>query len=216
MDFQEQLRLGADHLSRKDPVMKALIGKHGLPTFRPHRNYYQALVESIISQQLSVKAAASILGRFVDLFNHFPTPADILARDFDKIKSVGLSRPKTNYIRDLAEHVKDGTVNFDHLDSLSNDEIIQHLTQVKGIGVWTVHMFLIFCMGRLDVLAVGDLGVRNALTSLYTEKYNFDHVVKDVEIQIISEQNLWHPYESMVCWYAWRSLENTPALSRMP
>lgn len=207
MDFEQQLQLGADHLKSHDPVMKGLVTEHGLPTFRPHEDYYQELVESIIGQQLSVKAAASIRGRFIDLFGHFPGAEEILGRDFDELKSVGLSRPKTSYIIDLASRVRDGSISFENLDSMSNDQIIENLTSVKGIGAWTVHMFLIFAMGRLDVLAVGDLGVRNALTSLY----KFDHVVKDADIHILSEQNHWHPYESLVCWYAWASLKNTPS-----
>lgn len=212
MDFEEQLRAGMTHLSTHDPIMSTLVSECGLPTFRPHENYYQELVESIISQQLSVKAAATILGRFIDLFGHFPTPQEILARDFDELKSVGLSRPKTNYIRDLATRVEDGSISFENFDSMSNEQIIENLTAVKGIGAWTVHMFLIFAMGRLNVLAVGDLGVRNALTALYGEIYKFDHVVKDVEIQKISDDNHWHPYESLACWYAWQSLKNTPVV----
>jgi len=208
MDFEQELQLGADHLSRHDPVMKRLVAAYGLPTFRPHENYYQELVESIIGQQLSVNAAATILGRFVDLFGHFPTPEEILARDFYELKSVGLSRPKTNYILDLASRVHDGSISFENLDSMSNEQIIENLTNVKGIGVWTVHMFLIFAMGRLDVLAVGDLGVRNALSSLY----KFDHVVKDADMHNLTDINHWHPYESLVCWYAWASLKNTPML----
>lgn len=206
MQFEEQLQLGADHLSTHDPIMGSLVDEFGLPTFRPHQNYYQEIVESIISQQLSVKAAATILGRFVDLFGHFPTPEEILERDFEELKSVGLSRPKTNYILDLAGRVHDGSLSFENLDTMSNEQIIEQLTAVKGVGVWTVHMFLIFAMGRLDVLAVGDLGVRNALTALYSEIYKYDHVVKDVEIQELSDARGWHPYESLVCWYAWQSL----------
>lgn len=206
MDFKQQLEMGRAHLMSVDPVLRPVIERHGLPTFEPHHDYYQELVESIIGQQLSVKAAATIRGRFIDLFGHFPTPEEILSRDFEELKSVGLSRPKTGYILDLAGHVHDGSVSFENLDGMSNQQIIDELTQVKGIGEWTVHMFLMFCMGRLDVLATGDLGVRNALSKLY----NFDHVVKDVEIKILSEKNRWHPYESLVCWYAWQSLDNTP------
>ncbi len=206
MEFEEQLELGMQHLNERDPVMAQLIGEFGMPSFRPHQNYYQELVESIIGQQLSVKAAATILGRFVDLFGHFPNPEEILTCSIDKMRGVGLSRPKAGYIQDLASRVHDGSVSFEDLDSMSNEHIIENLTMVKGIGVWTVHMFLIFAMGRLDVLAVGDLGVRNALSSLY----NFEHVVKDVEILRLSDKNNWHPYESLVCWYAWQSLKNTP------
>ncbi len=208
MNFEEQLKLGADHLSAHDPIMRQLVDEFSLPTFRPHQNYYRELVESIISQQLNVKAAATILGRFIDLFGHFPEPKEILSRSIEEMRNVGLSRPKAGYIQDLASRVHDGSVSFENLDSMSNEQIIENLTQVKGIGVWTVHMFLIFAMGRLDVLAIGDLGVRNALTRLY----NFEHVVKDVEIQQLSDQNNWHPYESLACWYSWQSLKNAPVL----
>lgn len=212
MNFEQQLQLGAQHLAAHDPIMKRLVDEFGLPTFRPHQNYYQELIESIISQQLSVKAAATILGRFIDLFGHFPTPDEILRRDFDELKGVGLSRPKTNYIRDLAARVHDGSLSFENLDTMSNEQIIEQLIAVKGVGIWTVHMFLIFAMGRLDVLAVGDLGVRNALTALYGDIYTYDHVVKDVEIQELADTRAWHPYESLACWYAWQSLKNTPVL----
>lgn len=188
--------------------MAGLIDAFGLPTLAPHTNYYQELVGSIISQQLSVKAAATIQGRFEALFGHFPAPQEILARDIDELRSVGLSGQKTVYIRDLAAHVLDGSVRFDHLAHLSNDEIIAELTAVKGIGVWTVHMFLLFCMGRLDVLAIGDLGIKNAVTKLY----GFDVVCTSADIQAVAVKNGWHPYESIACWYAWRSLDNKPSM----
>lgn len=191
-----------------DPIMAELIDAFGLPTLAPHTNYYQELVGSIISQQLSVKAAATIQGRFEALFGHFPTPEEILMRDIDELRGVGLSGQKTVYIRDLAAHVLDGSVKFDHLSSRSNDEIIAELTAVKGIGVWTVHMFLLFCMGRLDVLAVGDLGIKNAVTKLY----GFDVTCTSADVQAVAIINGWHPYESLACWYAWRSLDNKPSL----
>src|SRR5690606_34508518 len=128
----------------------------------------QSLVESIVSQQLSVKAAATILDRFKNLFvSDFPSPEEILEKDIEIFRAVGLSRQKASYIRDLAEKVIDGSIKFDHLDSLSNQEVIDELIQVKGVGVWTVHMFLMFCMGRLDVLPTGDLGIRNGIQKLY-------------------------------------------------
>lgn len=198
----------AEHLSR-DPVLKPLIDKHGLCTIRPHTNYYQDLVESIIGQQLSVKAARTINQRFVNLFDGtFPSPEQILEKDIESLRAVGLSRPKASYIQDLARHVLDGRVRFDHLDKLSNEAVVQELTPVKGIGEWTVHMFLMFCMGRLDVLAWGDLGVRNAARNLY----GLDHVPSPDELREIAIKNKWHPYESVACWYLWRSLENEPTL----
>lgn len=162
------IQTALDHLSDNDPIMAILIDTYPAPSFIAHTNYYQALVESIIGQQLSVKAAAAIRDRFVGLFDDvFPTPEQIITIDVEVYRSIGLSRPKARYIIDLAEHVIDGRVRFDHLDALSNQEVIDELTAVKGIGAWTVHMFLMFCMGRLDVLPVGDLGIRNAIEKNY-------------------------------------------------
>lgn len=199
----------AAHLSAHDPVLVPVIAAVGLSTMRPHRNYYQALVSSIISQQLSVKAADTIERRFCELFGStaMPAPEAILTKNIDELRGAGLSRSKATYIRDLARHVVEGSVRFAHLDGLSNDEIIQELTTVKGIGVWTAHMFLIFCMGRLDVLAVGDLGIKNGIQKLY----GLDHSPSPQEITVLAQKNHWHPYESIACWYIWRSLDNTPS-----
>ncbi len=208
MDFPQALQRGCDYLRQHDFVMAGLIDQFGPPTLAPHTDYYQELVGSIISQQLSVKAAATIQARFVALFGHFPTPEEILQRDIDELRSVGLSGQKTVYIHDLAMRVLDGSLQFDHLAALSNDEIIAELIAVKGVGVWTAHMFLLFCMGRLDILAIGDLGIKNAVTKLY----GFNATCTSADVQSIADQNGWHPYESIACWYAWRSLDNQPAV----
>ena len=208
MAWHDELLVGVEHLRTNDSVLAAVIAQHPAPTFRPHTDYYRELVESIISQQLSVKAAATITKRFVDLFGHFPEPQEILDRDFDELRSVGLSGQKTNYVRDLAQKVLDGEVRFDHLDQLSNSEIIAELTAVKGIGEWTVHMFLIFCMGRLDILATGDLGVRTGIMKLY----ELEQLPSPADMIAISERGKWTPYESIACWYIWKSLDNTPKL----
>ncbi len=198
---------GAAYLIAHDSVLAPIARKFGSPTMQAHGNYYQELVESIISQQLSVKAGASITKRFVALFgSDFPTPEQILESDVEIIRGAGLSRPKARYIQDLAQHVIDGTVRFDHLDGLTNDEIIAELTAVKGIGEWTVHMFLIFCMGRSDVLAHGDLGVRNGVQKLY----GLATIPDKVAVEAIATANQWHPYESYACWYIWKSLDNEP------
>ena len=198
---------GANYLAENDAVLAPIIARFGPPTIAAHGNYYQELVESIISQQLSVKAAATITKRFVALFGEsFPTPEQILAKDTETLRSAGLSGAKANYVRDLAQHVVDGTVQFDTLDTMSNAEIIAELTAVKGIGEWTVHMFLIFCMGRTDVLAYGDLGVRNGIMKLYGLKTLPDKAT----VQSIAEEHHWHPYESYACWYIWKSLDNEP------
>lgn len=208
MTWHDELLAGVEHLRVSDPVLAPVIAQYPAPTFRPHTDYYRELVDSIVSQQLSVKAAATIMKRFVDSFGHFPEPQEILDRDFDELRSVGLSGQKTNYIRDLAQKVLGGEVKFDHLDQLSNSDIIAELTTVKGIGEWTVHMFLIFCMGRFDVLATGDLGVRNGIQKLY----DLGQTPSPTDIIGISEQNHWAPYESIACWYVWKSLDNAPKL----
>lgn len=205
------LRVAATYLSTQDAQLAPIIKKAGVAAIKPHKNYYQELVESIVSQQLSVKAAATILKRFIDLFpgDNFPTPDQILQKDIEDLRGVGLSRQKGSYIQDLALKVIDGTVKFNHLDVLTNDEVIAELTKIKGVGVWTVHMFLIFCMGRLDVLPVGDLGIKNGIQKLY----GFDHSLTMEEMQKVAVDNNWHPYESVASWYVWHSLDNKPAIN---
>ncbi|HET6924675.1 MAG TPA: DNA-3-methyladenine glycosylase [Candidatus Saccharimonadales bacterium] len=205
----EELQKAANHLSEADAVLAPVIAQHGLARLEPHTDYYQELVDSIISQQLSVHAARAIEQRFRDLFGgHFPAPAEILSTDAEALRGIGFSYAKARYVLDLAQHIVDGKVRFDHLDALSNEEIIAELTAVKGIGEWTVHMFLMFCMGRLDVLPVGDLGIRNGIRKLY----GFNDAPTPQQIRDIAEQYSWHPYESAASWYVWQSLDNAPAL----
>lgn len=205
--FQNQLKMATRHLTNVDPVLAAVIADAPLPDFVPHTDYYRALVNSIIGQQLSVKAAATIKQRFIDLFDGtFPLPEQIIERDIEELRSVGLSRPKAAYIQDLAQHILDGSVQFDTLDQQSNQAIIDELTAVKGIGEWTVHMFLLFCMGRTDVLPTGDLGIRSGIKKLY----GLEQLPTPDEVRLIAEKNGWSPYESIASWYVWRSLDNAP------
>ena len=202
-------RAAAEHLSKTDPVLQPIIARVGLCTIRPNTDYYQELVDAIISQQLSVHAARSIENRFRDLFGgKFPLPEQILTTDVETLRNIGFSRAKAAYVLDLAQHVVDGKVRFDHLDALSNDEVSTELTAVKGIGEWTAHMFLMFCMGRTDVLPVGDLGIRNGIRALY----GFIDAPTPDQIRAVAEKNGWHPYESIASWYVWQSLDNTPAI----
>lgn len=197
----------AEYLSQHDPALRPVIETYGLCTIRPHENYYQELVDSIISQQLSIHAARSIEKRFRDLFGgRFPTPEEILTTDIETLRALGFSRAKASYVLDLAQHVLDGRVQFNHLDSLTNDEVIAELTTVKGIGVWTAHMFLMFCMGRTDILPVGDLGIRNGIRKVY----GLDTVPTPQQITDIAAHNHWHPYESIASWYVWQALDATP------
>lgn len=203
---QESAAMAAEKLSR-DQILAPVIKRAGLCHIEPHNEYYRALVDSIIGQQLSVKAAANIRTRFQELFGgRFPNPGAILDKGIEDLRSAGLSGQKASYIRDLAQHIVDEKITFPQLDNLSNDEIIRELTDVKGIGEWTVHMFLMFCMGRLDVLAYGDLGIRSGIKNLYQlEKLPTPQEVKDLAVR-----KQWHPYETIACWYIWYSLDNKP------
>jgi DNA-3-methyladenine glycosylase II len=197
----------AAYLSEHDEVLAPVIAAAGLCTIRPHTNYYQELVDSIISQQLSVKAAAAIEQRFRDMFGgKFPMPDQILTKNLDELRAIGFSYAKGKYVQDLAQRVLDGTVRFDTLDQLSNEEVVAELTVVKGIGEWTAHMFLMFCMGRSDVLPVGDLGIKNGIRQLY----GFRDIPTAEQIREISVKHSWHPYESIASWYVWKSLDNEP------
>lgn len=202
-------KTAADHLRAVDTVLRPVIERHGLCTIRPNTDYYQELVDAIISQQLSVHAARSIENRFRELFGGaFPNAKQILTTDVESLRGIGFSRGKATYVLDLAQHIVDGKVRFDHLDSLSNSEVIAELTAVKGIGEWTAHMFLMFCMGRTDILPVGDLGIRNGIRKLY----GFDDAPTPQQITELAAANHWHPFESIASWYIWQSLDNAPAV----
>jgi len=204
-----ELKRAAAHLSKHDRVLAAIIAQAGPPTIAPHQNYYWSLIDSSISQQLSVKAASSIEKRFLGLFNDvIPRPDEILARPFEDLRSAGLSGAKVTYIRDLAQHVIDGKLKFDHFGKLSNQAIVTELTAVKGIGEWTAHMFLIFCIGRLNILATGDLGIRNGVRAIY----KLSAVPTPTQVAEIAKAKHWHPYESVACWYVWYSLDNAPKI----
>lgn len=199
------------HLTSHDTKLGKVIAQVGPCTVRPHKNYYRELVESIIGQQLSVKAAAAIEARFVALFDgHFPSPEQILSVSVEDLRALGFSRAKATYVQDLATKVIAGEVQFDHLDALSNDEVVSELTAVKGIGEWTAHMFLVFCMGRPDILPIGDLGIRNGVQKLY----DLPAVPTPAEVTEIAKANNWHPYESIASWYIWKSLDNAPVQNR--
>jgi DNA-3-methyladenine glycosylase II len=207
--FENKLNLAAEQLTKSDPVLAPIIQLSSLATFRPHQDYYGALVNSIIGQQLSVKAAASIKQKFKDLFDQqFPTPDQILEKSVEDLRAVGFSRAKANYVHDLAQHITDGQLDFANFDRQSNQAIIDELTSVKGIGDWTAHMFLIFSMGRLDILPVGDLGIKNGIRRLY----NLQDIPSPEAISKLAAANHWHPYESVAAWYVWRSLENEPEI----
>jgi DNA-3-methyladenine glycosylase II len=194
-------------LSRRDPVMKALMRRHG-PCGLGHAQHddpFQALVHAIISQQLSSKAAATIERRFDALFDGRLTPDAVAVQPDERLRGVGLSSQKLRYIRDLCTHVCNGSLRLDALDALADDDVVAALTQVKGIGRWTAEMFLIFRLQRPDVLPVGDLGIVNAVT----RAYGLRKVPTPERLTRLGEP--WRPYRSVACWYLWASLDNMPA-----
>ena len=204
----ERLRFSAAaayrHLRRVDPVVGRLIDEHGPYTPRPSTEPYAQLVRTILFQQLAGAAASTIQRRLYALFGdeaRTPTPEELLATDDDTFRSVGVSRQKAGYLRDLARHTIEGNLDFDHIDNYTDDEVIAHLTAVKGIGEWSAHMFLMFQLGRPDVLPIGDLGVQKGMEV----SYNLTHTPKPAEAAEIGAK--WAPYRSVASWYMWRAVE---------
>jgi DNA-3-methyladenine glycosylase II len=196
-------------LRAADPVLREVIDEVGpLGDFFAGRptDHYGMLVRSIVGQQLSTRAAASIYNRLLERFGgRAPTPDEVLADDPDELRTAaGLSHAKVRYLRSLAEHVLDGSLDLDRLGELPDDEVIAMLTAVKGIGVWSSQMFLMFHLRRPDVLASGDLGIRRAVMI----RYGLPAMPKPAEVDEIGER--WHPHRTLACMYLWRSLHATP------
>ena len=197
-------RRARTHLRRVDPVIARVIEQVGpfRPADRTGGSHFGALIRAIVYQQLSGKAASTIHGRFLALYpNGEPTAADILATSDAQLRSVGLSRQKIGYLRDLAQRVHGNALPLDHVESLEDADLIAHLVQVKGIGRWTAQMFLMFKLGRPDVLPDLDLGIQNAIKRAYRKRK-----VGPKDVLRIGAK--WTPYSSIACWYLWRSLDN--------
>ena len=181
---------------RKDPVLAVVIdrvGEYGLK-IRPNR--YRALVEAIVTQQLSGSAADAVLGRMLRIYGgRFPRPARIAATPDSVLREAGLSRMKVEYIKDVSERIESGKLRLGALAGMPDERVIEELVRIRGIGVWTAHMFLIFSLGRRDVLPVGDLGIRRAFKVLYG-------VTGEEEMTRIAE--VWRPYRTVATWYLWK------------
>lgn len=203
-----QITKAVRHLKRRDRTMAALITRCGRCRFdeAQHSASFAALTRSIVYQQLSGKAAGTIYGRFTAAIGRRqPNPGAILAADPDALRAAGLSRQKTAYIIDLAAKVDAGDLSLRRLRYLEDEEVIEQLTQVKGIGRWTAQMFLMFHLGRLDVLPVGDLGVRSG----FERVYRLEASPSAAEMEAIAEP--WRPYRSIGSWYLWRSVDGPEA-----
>jgi DNA-3-methyladenine glycosylase II len=200
-----------EHLRAVDPVLRGLIDDLGpIPPEEDRRasrpDPYQALARAIVGQQLSTKAAASIWTRIEEICDgRTPAPDEILATDPEKLRGAGLSGPKVGYLRDLAERVRDGRLDLGRIAELSDEDIVAELIQIKGVGTWTAEMFLIFHLGRPDVVSTGDLGIRRAVQ----RAYGMEELPGPTELERIAEP--WRPHRSLACLYLWRSLASTPA-----
>lgn len=191
------------HLSKSDPVMADLVVNYKMKPRLYHGNHFQALVESIISQQLSTKVADVISSRFIKLYkNKFPTPRQVLKTSVDKMRGIGLSNSKANFIYDLARHIEERKILLDTINTKEETEIIEHLTQVKGIGKWTAEMFMMFALEKPDVFSHGDLGLRNAIKKLYKLR------TEPSQERIDKITKPWSPYKTLACRYLWASLDN--------
>jgi len=195
------MRKAVNHLKKSDPVLRAIIERVGPCRMEFGEPTFHSVAESIIYQQLNGKAAVTIFKRFTDAAGLPVTPDGILKLSDAQLRAVGLSKQKSSYVRDLAEKTKAGLLDFSRLHEQTDDEVIQHLTQVKGVGVWTAHMFLMFTLRRENILPTGDYGVQAAMKKHYRKR----KLPKPKDMEKIAR--VWSPYRSIACWYLWRSLD---------
>lgn len=186
---------------RKDPLLTDMIDIIGDYTLKKRNHHFSVLIESIISQQLATGAAEAIFKRFKDLYPKFPTASEILSTRKSKLRLVGLSGMKIEYLKDLSRHIEQGKLDIKSLAKKSDEDIIANLTQVKGIGRWTAEMFLIFSLGRQDVFPVDDLGLRKGVQRIFS----MPDIPKPKEVEKIGQR--WKPYRTIVTWYIWKSLQ---------
>src|SRR5438045_4144595 len=215
------------HLKKSDPVMRGIIERIGPCRMKFGEPVFHSLAEAIIYQQLNGRAAETIFNRFAALAGNPLTPEGILKLTPEQMRSVGLSQQKSSYLRDMAERADRGELDFSRLGKMSDDEVIEHLTQVKGVGVWTAHMFLMFTLRRPNILPVGDFGVRMAMLKHYLEKKASKNgpargsvarkgkktKPEKIKIMLPTPEQMekiakrWEPYRSIACWYLWQSLD---------
>lgn len=205
IEIEIQLAKARRHLARRDPVLKTLIRLIGPCTIQLNPDRFGVLVGSIISQQISTKAARSIRARLAEsLAPQGIVPKKIVRTPEPRLRAAGLSAAKARYLLDLAGKVHGGTVPLETLHELPDEEVVEQLLPVKGIGRWTAQMFLIFSLGRLDVLPVDDLGLRAGVQ----KQYGLEELPKRTQLEVLAEP--WRPYRSIATWYFWRSLGNIP------
>jgi DNA-3-methyladenine glycosylase II len=195
------MRSAIRHLKKSDPILAAIIERVGSCRMEFGPPEFHSLAEAIVYQQLNGKAAVTIFKRFTALTGEPVTPQGILKLTEAQLRSVGLSKQKSSYLKDMAERAARGDLDFSRLHEMTDDEVIKHLTQVKGVGVWTAQMFLMFTLRRPDVLPTGDYGIQAAMKRHYKKR----KMPKPEQMEKIAKA--WQPYRSVACWYLWRSLD---------
>ena len=195
------MRKALNHLKNCDPVLRVIIERVGPFRMEYGPPAFHSLAEAIVYQQLNGKAAATIFKRFADLAGEPLKLEGILKLTDEQMRGVGLSKQKSSYLKDMAERAVRGELDFARLPEMTDGEVIKHLTQVKGVGVWTAHMFLMFTLRRPNVLPTGDFGVQMAIK----KHYNKRKLPKPAQMEKIAKP--WEPYRSVACWYLWRSLD---------
>jgi DNA-3-methyladenine glycosylase II len=195
------MRKAINHLKKSDPILGAIIERVGPCRMEFGPPEFHSLAEAIVYQQLNGKAAVTIFNRFADVAGKPVTPKGILKLTDQQMRAVGLSKQKTSYLRDLAQRADSGQLDFSKLQEQSDEDVIKHLTQVKGVGVWTAQMFLMFTLRRPNVLPTGDFGVQMAIKKHYKKR----KMPKPPMMEKIAGP--WEPYRSIACWYLWRSLD---------
>ncbi len=223
------MRKAVLHLKKADPVLRAIIERVGPCRMTFREPTFHSLARAIAYQQLNGKAALTIFNRLAALAGDPLTPEGILKLTPEQMRAVGLSKQKSSYLLDMADRAHRGELNFSRVLTMSEDEVIEHLTQVKGVGVWTAHMFLMFTLQRPNILPTGDFGIRMAMFKHYLDKRSAGNgstqtaktsarklktrkITLPTPAQMEKIAKAWAPYRSIACWYLWRSLDvNTPA-----
>jgi DNA-3-methyladenine glycosylase II len=195
------MRAAVRHLKQSDPTLAAIIDQVGRCRIEYGPPEFHSLAEAIIYQQLNGKAAVTIFNRFRELAGQPLTPEGVLKLTDEQMRSVGLSKQKSSYLKDMAQRVARGELDFTRLPKMTDDAVIEHLTQVKGVGVWTAHMFLMFTLRRPNVLPTGDFGIRMAMKKHYRKR----KLPNPAQMEKIAR--VWEPYRSIACWYLWQSMD---------
>jgi DNA-3-methyladenine glycosylase II len=205
--IHERIRQAERVLASGDPELGRLIKRNGHLVREPRPDYFYSLARSIVGQQVSVAAAAAIFGRLGEATGM--APARILALGEEELRAVGLSRQKIRYIQDLAAKFAENPMIYENLEQLPDEEVIRELTAVRGVGIWTAQMFLMFTLVRLDVFAPDDIGLQRAMRVLY----GWEQIPQRAEIEATAE--CWRPYRTVAAWHLWHSLDNEPVGEEM-